>query len=128
MWHNSSTSAIGPTICIKGQISCREALLVEGEIEGVLESQSLISIGPNAKVNANITAHDVTIYGSVTGNVEAVSKILVTGKGSLIGDIRAASIAIEDGGYFEGSVDIVRPEPSQSTAEPVPIRLQPAAS
>jgi cytoskeletal protein CcmA (bactofilin family) len=28
-----------------------------------------------------------------------------------VGDIKAAGISIDDGAYFKGSIDIVRPEP-----------------
>jgi cytoskeletal protein CcmA (bactofilin family) len=32
----------------------------------------------------------------------------------LVGDIRTARIVIEDGAYFKGSIDIVKPEPAKS--------------
>jgi cytoskeletal protein CcmA (bactofilin family) len=31
----------------------------------------------------------------------------------VIGDIKTAGISIDDGAYFKGSIDIVRPEPRQ---------------
>ena len=96
---------------IKGEIRAREELLVDGEVEGSLESQSLITVGPTGKVKANIQAREVVIYGSVRGNVEVSEKIAIREQGSLIGDIKSAGISIDDGAYFKGSIDIVRPEP-----------------
>ena len=55
---------------IKGEIRAREELLVDGEVEGLLESQSLITVGPSGNVKANIQAREMVIYGSVRGNVE----------------------------------------------------------
>ena len=103
---------------IKGEISAREELLVDGEMEGTLESQSTITIGPNGKVRANIKAREVIVVGSVRGNVEASEKIAIRDKGSLVGDIKTAGISIDDGAYFKGSIDIIRPE-SKGAAKPV---------
>jgi cytoskeletal protein CcmA (bactofilin family) len=54
----------------------------------------------------------------VRGNVEVAEKIAIREQGSLVGDIKAAGISIDDGAYFKGSIDIVRPE-SKVTARPV---------
>jgi cytoskeletal protein CcmA (bactofilin family) len=34
--------------------------------------------------------------------------------GIVLGDIKTAGICIDDGAYFKGSIDIVRPEPRQA--------------
>ena len=102
---------------IKGEIRSREDLLVDGEVEGALELQSSLTVGPNGKVKANIRAREVVVYGSVRGNVEVAEKIAIRDQGSLVGDIKAAGISIDDGAYFKGSIDIVRPEP-KVTAKP----------
>jgi len=103
---------------IKGEIRTREELMVDGEVEGLLESQSLLTVGPNGKVRANIKAREVVIFGSVRGDVEVTEKIAIREQGSLIGDIKSAGISIDDGAYFKGSIDIVRPEP-KVTSKPV---------
>ena len=91
------------------------SMTIEGEVEGLLESQSLLTVGPNGKVLGNIKARRVAIFGSVRGNVEVTEKIAIREQGSLIGDIKAAGISIDDGAYFKGSIDIVRPEPKVAT-------------
>ena len=112
------TAAIGASMTIKGEIRAREELLVDGEVEGSLESQSLITVGPNGKVRANIKAREVMVFGSVRGNVEVTEKIAIREQGNLVGDIKTAGISIDDGAYFKGSIDIVRPEP-KVMAKPV---------
>jgi cytoskeletal protein CcmA (bactofilin family) len=100
---------------IRGEIRTREELVVDGEIEGILESQGLLTIGPNGKVNANIKAREVVVFGSVRGNVDAFEKIAIRDHGKVIGDIKTCGISIDDGAYFKGSIDISRPEPSTVT-------------
>ena len=95
---------------IDGDIQTEEDLLVDGEIEGSMQSKSLVTVGPKGKVKANIKAREVVIYGDVKGNVEVSHKIAIREQGSLIGDVKSAGISIDDGAYFKGSIDIVRPE------------------
>ena len=121
------TAAIGTSMRIKGEIRAQEELVVDGEVEGSLESQSLITVGPHGKVKANIKAREVVIFGSVHGNIDALEKIAIRDHGSLVGDIKTAGISIDDGAYFKGSIDIVRPEP-KVTAKPAKHEPMVAAS
>ena len=121
---SNQKATIGASMTIKGDIRTREELLVDGEVEGSMESQSLLTVGPNGKVRANIKAREVIIYGSVRGNVEVTEKISIRELGSLIGDIKSAGISIDDGAYFKGSIDITRPEPKVTTR---PVKSEAAA-
>jgi cytoskeletal protein CcmA (bactofilin family) len=116
----SPTAAIGPSMYIKGEIRLREELLVDGDVEGQLESESLLTVGPNGKVRANIKAREVVIFGSVHGDVEVTQKIAIRGQGSLIGNIKTCGISIDDGAYFKGSVDILRSDAAVRT-KPAPV-------
>ncbi|HWC96971.1 MAG TPA: polymer-forming cytoskeletal protein [Candidatus Sulfopaludibacter sp.] len=118
-------AAIGASMTIRGDIRASEELVVDGQVEGTLESQSLITVGPNGKVNSNIKAREVIIFGSVRGNVEVSEKIAIREQGSLVGDIKTAGISIDDGAYFKGSIDIVRPEPKVTTK---PVKTEARAS
>jgi cytoskeletal protein CcmA (bactofilin family) len=112
----SNKATIGASMHIKGEIRTDEELVVDGEVEGVLESQSVLTIGKNGKVKANIKAREVIIFGSVRGNIECAEKLAIRDQGSVIGDIKTAGISIDDGAYFKGSIDIARPEPKAKTA------------
>jgi len=111
----SPTATIGASMYIKGEIRLREELLVDGDVEGQLESESLLTVGPNGKVRANIKAREVVIFGSVRGDVNVTDKIAIRGQGSLIGNIKSAGISIDDGAYFKGSVDILRSDPKATS-------------
>ena len=99
---------IGPSMIIKGEIASSEEIYVDGEVEGKLDLQHGLTVGPHGKVKANIKAKEVVISGDVHGNVDVTEKITIHRNGSLLGDIKAAGIVIDDGAYFKGSIDIVR--------------------
>lgn len=103
---------VGKAVVVKGEIHSREDLYIDGEIQGTVElMESKLTIGPNGRIQASVRAREVVVFGNVQGNVEALEKIDIRKDARLVGDIRTARIVIEDGAYFKGSIDILKPEP-----------------
>ncbi len=114
-------ASIGKAVKISGQIFSREDLYVDGDLEGTVEAlEHKLTIGPNGTVKATIKAREVVALGTIQGNVEAADKIEIRKDAKLVGDIRTARIIIEDGAYFKGSIDIVKPEPAKPAPKPQP--------
>jgi cytoskeletal protein CcmA (bactofilin family) len=83
-----------------------------------------LTVGADGQVKAEIHARQVIILGTVTGNVSAREKIEIRRTGHVVGDLLAGAIAIEEGAYFKGSIDILReevPETSRAVAAPSPL-------
>jgi cytoskeletal protein CcmA (bactofilin family) len=106
-------ATIGKSVIVKGELSGSEDLYVDGEVEGSisLRGQSL-TIGPNGRVHANIEARNVIVHGRVDGNIKASDRVELRKSASLSGDISTARVAIEDGAFFKGSIDIQKGEPT----------------
>lgn len=118
---SGGSATIGKAVKIVGQIYSNEDLYVDGEVEGTVEAmEHKLTIGPNGTVKATVKARDVAVLGSIAGNVEATDKIEIRKDAKLIGDIKTARIIIEDGAYFKGSIDIVKPEPVKAAPKPAP--------
>jgi cytoskeletal protein CcmA (bactofilin family) len=123
----SSSATLGKSVIVKGQIFSREDLTIDGEVEGTVECQEhRLTIGPNGKVRATVKAREVVVLGTIHGDVETSDKIEIRKEAKLVGDIKTARIGIEDGAYFKGNIDIVRPEP-RPAAKPQAVAT-PAAS
>jgi cytoskeletal protein CcmA (bactofilin family) len=99
---------------IKGDISSKEDILIDGEVEGKLEATRRLTIGPRGKVDATLKAAEVDVAGNVKGNVEATQHMVLRKGANLVGDVKTAGIVIEDGAYFRGGIDIMRPEAAQA--------------
>jgi cytoskeletal protein CcmA (bactofilin family) len=67
-------------------------------------------VGPNGKVKASVKAREVVVLGTIHGDVETSDKIEIRKDAKLVGDIKTARIGIEDGAYFKGNIDIIRPD------------------
>ncbi len=122
-----NSAAIGKSVVIKGQVYSREDLLVDGELEGTVELQEhKLTVGPNGKVSATVKAREIVVLGTVHGNVEAGDRIEIRKEAKLVGDIKTARIIIEDGAYFKGSIDILKPEVGKPAALRPPAAVAPA--
>jgi cytoskeletal protein CcmA (bactofilin family) len=109
-----SAATIGKAVKVVGQIFSREDLYIDGDVEGTIEVlEHKLTVGPNGTVQAAVKAREVVALGAIKGNVEATDKIEIRKDAKLTGDIRTARIIIEDGAYFKGSIDIVKPEPAK---------------
>ena len=111
---SSGAAVIGPSVTIRGDIIANEDLFINGNVEGTVQlDQHRLAVGPRGKVKAQIVAREVMIQGSVEGDIQAGDKIIIKNEGTLVGDIQVAGIVIEDGAYFKGSIDIIRPQQQQ---------------
>jgi cytoskeletal protein CcmA (bactofilin family) len=124
---NVDVATIGKSVVVKGELSGSEDLYVDGNVEGsiTLRGQSL-TIGPNGRVRANIEARNVILHGQVDGNISASDRVELRKSASLKGDISTARIAIDDGAYFKGTIDIQKTEGSK--VEPKPQVMAAASS
>ena len=106
------------------EICGEEDLLIDGQLEGRLDlGRSRLVVGPTGKVRAAIAAREVDVQGVVNGNVVATERIILRKNSKLVGDLEMASVEIEDGAYFKGSIDITRPQEANSTAPVVILKL-----
>lgn len=98
---------IGKSVIIRGELSGSEDLYVDGQVEGSIELQSNnLIIGPNGQVKANVSARGVVVHGKLEGNIRASERAELRKSAIAMGDIETQRVAIEDGAYFKGKVDI----------------------
>ncbi len=101
---------IGKSVLVRGELSGSEDLYIDGQVEGTIElREHNLTVGPNGRVDANINAKEIILLGSVKGNIRAAERVEIRKSGSLVGDLVAARVIIEDGAYFKGSIDIQKP-------------------
>lgn len=112
-----TTASIGKSVQIRGEVRGSEDLLVEGTVEGTITLQeSRLTVGPQARVQADIAARDVVLVGTVIGNIIASGRVELRGGAHLTGDIQASRLSIEENAIFSGKVDLVQSAPSATTA------------
>jgi cytoskeletal protein CcmA (bactofilin family) len=116
---------IGKSVLVRGELSGSEDLYIDGQVEGTIElREHNLTVGPNGRVDANVNAKEVILLGTVKGNIRAAERVEIRKSGSLVGDLVAARVIIEDGAYFKGSIDIQKPAESVSKQQEVKQRAE----
>jgi cytoskeletal protein CcmA (bactofilin family) len=121
---------IGKSVVIKGELSGSEDLTIEGQVEGKIElRQSLLTIGPNARIKAQVFAKTVVVEGHVQGNITAGERIEIRDKGTVEGNLASPRVAIADGAHFRGSIDMQNSsKAAESPSEPKPAAVAAGAA
>lgn len=84
--------------------------MMDGVVEGtIVLLESRLTVGPNARLMADIEARDVVIYGLVEGNVRASGRIELRASGVVRGDMFAARLSIEENASVKGRVELLEP-------------------
>ena len=101
------STVIGKAVIIRGDLSGSEDLYMDGDIEGTITlPENRLTIGPNARVHADIPARDVVVLGQLTGNVTASGRVDLRESARVAGDIVAARLAIEETVTLKGHVEL----------------------
>ena len=99
---------IGKSIRVKGELSGNEDVYVEGELEGSIKLLgNSLTVGPNGKVHADVAVKSVTVGGALEGNIQASERTELRKTAVVNGDVQTRRIAIEEGAYFKGKLEIL---------------------
>jgi cytoskeletal protein CcmA (bactofilin family) len=109
----TTDTLIGESTICEGKLMSEASLRIEGQMNGDIECAGDITVGENAVVQSNISAHDVVIAGKVKGDVHTRGKLIVTHTGSLFGNIDVNSFIIQEGGIFQGTSMMKQVAPSE---------------
>jgi len=126
---DKNVASLGKSVEIRGEVKGNEDLTIDGRVEGtIMLTDSRLTIGSTAHIDADVSARDVVILGTVSGNVQASARVELRMGCNLKGDIFAARLSIEDGASFTGKVDLTqRTTPANSAAIPHKAPVIPAA-
>lgn len=107
-----AAACIAQGIKIKGEITGKEDLFVDGTVEGKLElGNGTVTVGPNGKVKADISAREIVVRGQVEGKLEGTEKVQLWSTGRVEGEVRTQRLAIEDGAVLRGQVEAGKEQP-----------------
>lgn len=115
------STVIGKSVVVRGELSGNEELYLDGDLEGtIVLSESRLTIGPNARVLADIKVRDLVVFGNLTGNVHATGRIDLRQSAVVNGDVFASRLSIEESAVIKGRVELTTPVPSAATSSTVP--------
>ena len=101
---DSISTFLGPDAKVDGTLEFEGTIRLDGTVVGQIKSDNgTLIVGEKAFVDAKIEVTVAVIMGEVKGTVIASDRIELYPPGKVIGDIQAPTIAIDEGGLFNGS-------------------------
>jgi len=101
------STVIGKSVTIRGDLTGKEDLYMDGDIEGTITLiEGSLTVGPNARVVADVHVRDVVVMGRISGNLHATGRVELRQTAWVEGDIFAARLSIEDSASLKGRVEL----------------------
>jgi cytoskeletal protein CcmA (bactofilin family) len=102
-----STSGIGPSITITGDITADEPLTIAGRVDGTVSvTGHAVTIDDSGHVNADLRAETVIVSGHVTGSLAATTRIVIQETAVIAGSLSAPVLSVVEGAQLSGKVDV----------------------
>jgi cytoskeletal protein CcmA (bactofilin family) len=94
---------LGKFTSFTGILKFSTTLKIQGSFKGTIEAVGDLIVDKEAIVEADhITVSSLTVYGSISGTVQATNKVDMMSGAKVHGDVSAAKLRIADGVLFEG--------------------------
>src|SRR5229473_5766797 len=106
MAEHSGKDILSSDVEIKGSIKFQKELLIDGKVEGDINSDGILTDGENAEIRGEIKTKSITVYGKVHGNITVSERCELKSKCVLQGDLKAARLVIEEGATFIGKSEV----------------------
>src|SRR5689334_15854722 len=69
MAEHSGKDILSSDVEIKGSIKFQKELLIDGKVEGEINSEGVLTIGENADIRGEIKTKAIIVFGKVHGNI-----------------------------------------------------------
>lgn len=96
------SSVIGSDMVVEGDVHAKEAVRVEGSVNGNVETEGVLIISASGKVKGNVKGSSIIIGGSLEGDLSSGGRTEVASTGKVIGNIRTKSLIVDENAMFQG--------------------------
>ena len=93
-------------VSIKGSVKFLNELLIDGEVEGTIDSTGTLTIREHARIRGEIRTKSVKVRGTVDGNIFVTERCELQAGCTLRGDIEAPQLMVEENATFCGRATV----------------------
>ena len=93
-------------VSINGSVKFLNELLIDGDVEGTIESTGTLTIGEHACIRGEIRTKSVEVHGTVEGNIFVTERCELHACCTLRGDIEAPRLVVNENATFLGSAKV----------------------
>jgi cytoskeletal protein CcmA (bactofilin family) len=93
-------------VSIKGTVKFSNELLIDGEVEGEIDSSGNLTIGEHASIKGQVRSKSIKVRGTVEGDIFATERCELQAGCTLKGDIEAPRLVVDENATFLGSAKV----------------------
>ena len=97
---------VGREICLSGEITACDTLVVEGQVEANLNDSHRIEITESGYFKGKVDIAIAEIKGRFEGELIARERLIIYKTGRVTGTVTCSEIEIDRGGIMSGTVDV----------------------
>jgi cytoskeletal protein CcmA (bactofilin family) len=101
-----ASTVIGARTRVQGNLVAEESVDVAGSVEGDCRVGGLVRVHEGGNVTGDVTAGSIVVNGTISGRSLEADRVEIGAKGRVLARIRARRVAIADGAFYEGEVDM----------------------
>ncbi|MFA6406577.1 MAG: polymer-forming cytoskeletal protein [Patescibacteria group bacterium] len=101
---NTPATIIAKGVKLEGEFKSQGDVLIEGEVVGNIQTDGLLTAGPESLIKAGISAADAVIAGKVEGNLQIKHRLEIRATARIKGDTVCQTIGVEAGAVLQGNV------------------------
>jgi cytoskeletal protein CcmA (bactofilin family) len=113
-------SLLGKGSEFDGKLTFEGQVRIDGKFSGQIMTKDTLTIGPGAKVNAEISAGTVIVNGTVEGTIRASALVELHPPARVKGTIETPALSMEKGVIFEGTTKMEAQASKPAAAPPAP--------
>ena len=104
---------VGREICLSGEITACDTLVVEGRVEATLNESHRVEIAESGYFKGKVDIAVAEIKGHFEGELIARERLIIRKSGRVTGKIAYTEIEIERGGEIFGDIELIGAEVSE---------------
>jgi len=117
---------LGGGTVVEGTVRSENSVRIDGKLKGNLICKQTLTVGVNGEIEGEIEAKNAIIGGKINGKIKVAEKLVLESKSTLIGELKAGKLLIDEGAVFEGTSKMgikeqihLPPKPIEDIKKPV---------
>jgi cytoskeletal protein CcmA (bactofilin family) len=99
---SGEVTIVGQGAKLEGTVVSAGSLRIDGQIKGQVNAEGDVMLSPQASVEADIRAQNVSVAGRFKGTIVVKGRAEIARGGRVDGDITSKTLVVEEGAVFQG--------------------------
>ena len=99
-------NVLAQDVRIQGQVCFVGVLIIDGQMEGEMQSEGTLLVGEHARLQGEITVREAIIHGRVEGTLRVTDRCELHASACLVGELTAGRLVLHEGATFLGKSQV----------------------